>query len=415
MTQSDDPQLSPSGARKTPRRRNALIGVAIGAAVVVGMAGSAIGALAFVTTSEILASASQQSRAQPIDPSLILPDGRAFPGHTPRPGPGQPGQHVTPGAGAPGQNPAVTAATSAQQVGVVTILTTVDYNDRSKAAGTGMVMTEGGLILTNNHVIADSTSVAVTVESTGKIYAATLVGTDATRDVAVLQLLDSSGNDVTGLDTVTFDSNDTTAVGDEIYSVGNAEGTGNLVTAAGTVTAIDESITVGNEYTGAAGSLTGLIQLASNVVSGDSGGPLFDTEGDVIGIVTAASSGRATVTGFAIDIDQALSVVRQIESGTATGTVQIGYPAFLGIQLSGAVGTVPGVPVAGVFADKPAAAAGIVAGDTITTVDGRAVTAAAELTDIVSTHSAGDQIVVGWTDAAGGARTATVTLGEGPA
>ena len=421
MTRTNDPPVSPRDTGTMPRRRKVLIGAAIGAAAVLAMVGSGVGALAFVKTTMLLASASE--RSQMADPSLILPDGRAFPGQTERPR----YQHGQDSGSGQSQNSAATASTADEKVGVVTVLTTVDYNAQSRAAGTGMVMTAGGLILTNNHVIADSTNIAVTVESTGKTYDATLVGTDATNDVAVLQLINSSGDDVTGLDPVTFDTNGATAVGDEVHSVGNASGTGDLVTAAGSVTAIDESITVGNEYTGASESLNGLIQLASDVVSGDSGGPLFDNQGEVIGIVTAASSGRSTITGFAIDIDAALRVVRQIDSGVETGTVQIGYPAFLGIQLSGAAGSaagvptgvptgVPaGVPVAGVFADKSAAAAGIVAGDTITAIDDAAVTSAAQLTEIVSAHSAGDQVVMSWIDASGTSQSATVTLGEGPA
>ncbi|MBC7723534.1 MAG: trypsin-like peptidase domain-containing protein [Burkholderiaceae bacterium] len=425
MSLNEEPRISPLGIRQAPRRRKVLIGVAIGAAAVLGAVGTGVGTIAMMRGVYSLASSSTSSSGQ----TLTLPNGTGN-GFGGTGGTGSsggfgngfgqvaPGTGGSTGSGSIGTNAAVTPATDDQKVGVVTILTTVDYNDQSKAAGTGMIMTSGGLVLTNNHVIDNSTSIAVTVESTGTTYTAVLVGTDSTNDVAVLQLVDSSGRDVTGLQTVKFDTNGTTAVGDSIYSVGNAEGTGDLVTAVGTVSATNESIKVGNEYTGATESLTGLIRLASTVVSGDSGGPLFDGQGEVIGIVTAASSGSATVVGYAIDIDAALAVVKQIETGTKTSTVQIGYPAFLGVQIaraSGGTTTTGGVPVGGVFAGLPAATVGLVAGDTITAIDGTPVADAAALTAIVAAHSAGDQVVITWTDAAGAGHTGTATLADGPA
>ncbi|WP_165070337.1 S1C family serine protease [Marisediminicola senii] len=314
-----------------------------------------------------------------------------------------------------------TPATAEEQQGVVTILTTVGYDDTAEAAGTGMVIDSDGYILTNNHVIDDSTSIEVTVESTGETYAATLVGTDATADVAVLRLDDLGG---AALDTVSFDT-DGVSVGDDVYSVGNAGGTGDLVTASGAVTALDQSITVSNEYSRSTESLTDLIEVDSDVVSGDSGGPLFDADGDVVGVVTAASSGSADIVGYAVDIDTALAVVDQIETGVETDTVQIGYPAFLGIELGatqgaqgsqGTQGTAQaGVTVGGVIDSKPAAAAGLVAGDVVTSIDGVAVTSAEQLSSIVASHDPGDQVSVGYTDAAGAAQSTTVTLVAGPA
>ncbi|MES1169806.1 MAG: trypsin-like peptidase domain-containing protein, partial [Leifsonia sp.] len=190
-----------------------------------------------------------------------------------------------------------TAATAAQKVGVVTILTTLNYESDAQAAGTGIILTSKGEILTNNHVIQGSTAIKVTVESTGATYTAKVVGTDSTDDIAVLQLVDSSGADVTGLTKATIDTGTLTA-GDAVTSIGNAEGTGNLVAAAGKVTALDQSITVGNDITGDDEKLSGLIETDADVVSGDSGGPLVDAKGEVAGVVTAASSGSRNVTGY---------------------------------------------------------------------------------------------------------------------
>jgi S1-C subfamily serine protease len=210
-----------------------------------------------------------------------------------------------------------TAATAAQKVGVVTIMTTLNYEADARAAGTGIILTSNGEILTNNHVVQGSTAIRVTVESTETTYTAKVVGTDAVDDIAVLQLVDSSGADVTGLTKAKIDTG-TLSTGDAVTSIGNAEGTGNLVAATGTVTALDQSITVANDMTGADEKLSGLIETDADVVSGDSGGPLVDAKGEVAGVVTAASSGSRAITGYANPIDTALSNAKKIVKGEAS-------------------------------------------------------------------------------------------------
>jgi S1-C subfamily serine protease len=302
---------------------------------------------------------------------------------------------------------APTPATSAQQVGVVTILTSLYYQQDARAAGTGIVLSSGGEILTNNHVIQGATSIQVTVESTGQTYTAHVVGSDTVDDVAVLQL-----EGATGLATANIGSTQAAAVGDAVTSIGNAEGTGNLVAATGPVSAIDQSITVSSDVTGIPDTLYGLIEVNADVVSGDSGGPLLDAKGRVIGMVTAASSGQRNVTGFAITIGSALGVAQQIESGVGGGNVTIGLPAFLGVTLGqGALGTT----IVGTVTGSAAASAGLVAGDTITAVDGTAVTANADLSALIAAHPVGDRVTVAYTDSTGAAQQVVVTLGEGPA
>jgi S1-C subfamily serine protease len=312
------------------------------------------------------------------------------------------------GTGTATTQSAATAATDDQQVGVVTILTDLYFDDASQAAGTGIVLTSSGTILTNNHVIEGATTIEVTIESTGKTYEATVVGTDATDDVAVLQL-----SDVSGLETATIDEDDL-AVADEVTSIGNAQGTGDLVAAAGTVTALDQDITVGSETSDTSESLTGLIQIDAAVVSGDSGGPLVDSEGEVTGIVTAASSGSAVITGYAIPIAFALDIADQILAGDESGNVELGVPAFLGVQLATEQGTT-GVLLGGVIDDTAAAAAGLVAGDTITSFDGTTVTTATELSAAVAAKEIGDTVSITYTDTAGATQTVTATLMAGPA
>jgi len=315
------------------------------------------------------------------------------------------------GSGTSSTSTTATPATDEQKEGVVTIVSNLYYSETSQAAGTGVILTSDGEIVTNNHVIDGATSIAVTVESTGKTYVANVVGTDATNDIAVLQLVGASGLDVSTTST------EEPEVGDAATSIGNAQGTGDLVAAAGTITALNQSITVGNEYSGATESLSNLIEIDADVVSGDSGGPLVDADGDVIGIVTAASSGTADITGFAIPITDALSIVDQIESGVESGTVSIGLPAFLGIQLptGDTAQTTSGVAIGGVIAGTPAATAGLVAGDTITAIDGTAVSTSDALSALIATYEPGDQVTVTYTTAAGTSQVVTVTLSEGPA
>ncbi len=299
-------------------------------------------------------------------------------------------------------------ATDAESVGVVDITTVINYGS-AEAAGTGIVLTSNGEILTNNHVVNGATKITVTVVSTGTSYSATVVGTDATDDVAVLQLSGASG-----LNTATLD-NDTVAVGDAVTAVGNAGGTGGTPTAAtGTVTALNQSITASDETGSDGEQLTGMIQVDADIEAGDSGGPLYDSQGEVTGIDTAASSGQsATTVGFAIPIAKAVAIADRIESGEASATVQQGTPAFLGVQFAqDAAGS---ATISGVVDGSPAADAGLAAGDTITAVDGSTVTGTDALSTALAKRDAGDQVRITWVDTAGTTHTATVTLVAGPA
>ncbi|MGA1836805.1 trypsin-like peptidase domain-containing protein [Herbiconiux sp. 11R-BC] len=309
------------------------------------------------------------------------------------------------------------AATAAQTAGVVTIVSDLTYQN-AQSAGTGIILTSDGLILTNNHVIEGSTSIQVTDETTGATYTATVVGTDKTNDIAVLQLEGASGLSTASL------SSTAASTGDTVTAVGNAEGTGNLVAAAGSVTATDQTITTQSE-TGVSGeTLDGLIQVDADIVSGDSGGPLLNEQGEVVGIDTAASSGSANITGFAIPISTALDIVTQIEAGQDTATIEIGYPGFLGVQVaqsstgsrtgqSNTSGT--GAVIAGVVAGTPGADAGLAAGDVVTAVNGTAITSGTQFSSVLGAMEPGEQVSLTWTTTAGTSQTATVTLVQGPA
>jgi len=331
-----------------------------------------------------------------------------------------------------------TPATDAQKAGVVTVVSTLNYS-RAEAAGTGIILSSTGEILTNNHVVQGSTAIKVTVESTGASYTAKVVGTDATDDVAVLQLVDSNGSAVTGLTKATIDTG-TLSTGDAVTSVGNAEGTGNLIAASGTVTALDQAITVANDITGSPEHLSGLIETDADVVSGDSGGPLIDKQGEVTGMVTAASSGSRTVTGYAIPITSALAIAKKIVNGEASSTIVIGLPAFLGVELATAPGgsgaqsgsdagsgaqsgsgaqpgsgAQSGVLIGGIIAGTGAAGTGLAPGDRITAVDGTAVSSGDALRSLITAHAVGDSVTITYTDASGATQQVAVTLTAGPA
>jgi S1-C subfamily serine protease len=402
----------PSGSAPKPNHRKAILG-SVAAAAVVAVTAGAVGVSvgrANRGTSQQTALTAPNSQTNPFSQNgegggLGQSGGGQFGWSNPLDGSGS-------GSSGSSGSSTTTTATAAQQVGVVDINTVLDYGT-GKAAGTGMVLASSGEILTNNHVIDGSTSISVTVVTTGKTYTATVVGTDPTDDVAVLQLKDASGLAIANLGDST-----TVAVGDSVTGVGNAGGTGGTPSAAkGTVTALNQSITASDSDGSNSERLTGMIQVNAAIAAGDSGGPLYNTKNQVIGIDTAASSGLADTTGFAIPIAKATSIAQKILSGTETSTIHIGYPAFLGVQLSSAHAGVAtgGVPVAGVVTGSAAAKAGIVAGDNITAVNGTSVADATALSAALAKHNPGDQVTIKWTDSAGESHTATVTLGTGPA
>ena len=297
---------------------------------------------------------------------------------------------------------------------VVNISTTLGYRNGA-AAGTGMVLTSAGQVLTNNHVIEGSTRITATVATTGRSYTATVVGTSPSQDIAVLQLQGASN-----LKTVSVSST-TVRIGDVVIALGNAGGDGGAPeVATGRVIGLNQAITATDEGGGNAQRLTDLIQVSAPIESGDSGGPLANTAGEVVGINTAAAVGggryrSATTSGYAIPISKALSIVKQIQSGVETDSVHIGLPAFLGVQLAPTPAAGGGALVAGVEPGTPAASAGIAAGDTIVSVGGTAVTSASSLSTALQEYDPGDTVTVGWTTSSGASRSARVTLATGPA
>jgi len=309
------------------------------------------------------------------------------------------------------------ARSGASGDGVVVITTQLGFQGGA-AAGTGMVLTSSGRVLTNNHVIAGATSVRVTVPKTHRSYSAHVVGYDVADDVAVLKLDGASG-----LATVTRGSSSSVAVGDTVTAVGNAGGSGSITTSGGKVTRIGETISVRDDH-GRVEELTDLIQASTRVQPGDSGGALLDGNGRVVGMITAASGSRrfrfdgaSSNAAFAIRIAKASEIAQQIVAGRRSAVVHIGPTAFLGVSVGAVDGSSPatsGALIAGVVPDGPADSAGLAAGDVITTVAGKPVAAPSDISTILLTKKPGARIAVAYVERSGARHTATVTLGSGP-
>src|SRR3954470_4022458 len=313
-----------------------------------------------------------------------------------------------PGAGS-GSLRQGTTATDAQQTGVVDI--DVVLGGTQRAAGTGMVLTANGEVLTNRHVVAGETAMRVTIPATGRSYGAHVVGVARDTDVAVVQLEDASG-----LDTVKTSSG-AVSVGDAVVGVGNAGGRGGRPSAApGVVTGVGRSITATDENGSDPEQLTGLIETDAAIEPGDSGGPLMDASDQVVGMDTAGSSDGGD--GYAIPIADALEAAEQIEaggSGAARGgsgqsQTQTGG-AYLGVEVQDGPA---GVQIAGVVDGSPAARAGLTAGDTITSVAGRSVTSATDLASAMASLAPGQVVDVTFVGPDGTEQSSRTTLAAAP-
>ena len=313
--------------------------------------------------------------------------------------------------------------------GLVDIDTNLGYQDGA-AAGTGMVLTKNGYVLTNNHVIAGATTITARDIQTGRTYTATVVGYDTTSDVAVLKLSDAKG-----LTTVTVSDSKNVTKHESVVGIGNAGGVGGTPSyAAGTIVALNQSITASDEENpNGAERLTGLIEMNANIQPGDSGGPLVNSKGHVVGMDTAGSSsngdfgfeesGGSSTQAYAIPINTALSIAKSIEHRNGSSTIHIGTTAFLGVEVSNAgpsassgdTSTTTGVTIQSVIANTPAASTALAAGDVITSVDGTSVSTTSGLAQILQTLHSGESIEIGYLDPSGASATLSLTLGSGPA
>ncbi len=360
-------------------------------AVVAAVAGAGIGwSLARVVNNRPVASATTPPAESPITPAT------------------------------PSTNPS-TGGTSADAVAAKVDPAIVDINTvvgSSQAAGTGMIISSTGEILTNHHVVSQSTSITVTVQGRSQAYPAHVVGVDASQDVAVIQI----DSNVSRLPTVTFANSSSLQVGDTVVAVGNALGHGGSPRATlGQVTALDQTITA-SEGGGQSETLNGMIQSDAVIWEGDSGGALVNASGQVVGMITAGQAqgfrSSASSVGFAIASNTALGVANRIRAHEQASDLTYGQVGFLGVQVQNldsasaaqlGLNVSSGALVVAVNSGSPAQSAGITRASVITSVGGTAVTSTDTLGTAIKSHQPGEKVSVTWVDQ-GGTHTATVTL-----
>jgi S1-C subfamily serine protease len=314
---------------------------------------------------------------------------------------------------APG-SPANSAALARVTGPTLVDINVTDAYQAVQGAGTGMVLTPSGVVLTNNHVIEGETSLSVRDIGNGKTYGATVLGYDRSHDVAVLRLTNASR-----LQTITVGASDLVAVGDGAVAVGNAQGAGGTPShAGGKITALEQTISAQDQVSGTSEKLTGLFETNANIVPGYSGGALVNVSARVIGMVTAASQayqfGSNATQGYAVPIATAREIAAQIVSGHRSATVHIGPTPFLGVQVTTPSDGSEGALIANVVSDGPAHRAGLSSGDTITALNGTTVTSPEELTAALLELTPASTVTVHYLDQSGQPLTVEVTLGTGP-
>jgi putative serine protease PepD len=260
----------------------------------------------------------------------------------------------------------------------------------SGGAGTGIVLTPDGELLTNAHVVNGATSIKVTIGNDTQSHDASLIGIDTTHDVALVKI---SG--VSNLPTAQLGNSSDLQVGDSVIAIGNALNLqGGMTVTEGIVSALDRSISAGDQNGSSSESLSGLIQTDAAINPGNSGGPLVNSSGQVVGMNTA-TSGDAQNIGFAIAIDNAKPVIDQLRkggssAGSGSANQQAGA-AFLGVSVTDGQN---GALVQDVDPNAPAGQAGQQQGDEIVSFGGKSVQSANDLTTAMQSHKPGDKVKV---------------------
>ena len=278
-------------------------------------------------------------------------------------------------------------------------------NQVESGAGSGVIISSDGYILTCAHVVSGASQITVTIGDTD--YTATVVGEDDTSDVAVLKI------DATGLTPATVGDSDSLSVGDSVLAVGNPLGELGGTVTSGIVSALNRSVTIqGSSST----NTMSLIQMDASVSPGNSGGGLFNMNGELIGLVNAkSSSSDAEGLGFAIPINDAIQVAQDLlENGYVSGRPYMGitYIAVTDAQTAAQLNVnAYGVYVVDVVQGGPADKAGLKAGDRIVSIDGTEIAQKDDLGTLMQQHTAGDTLSI--TVARDGQmQTVSLTLGE---
>jgi len=268
---------------------------------------------------------------------------------------------------------------------IVAITTDDGPSSGNGGAGTGVVITDDGFIVTNNHVVEGASTIEVAFTN-GEVEAASIVGRDPSADLAVLKVAR------TGLPAVELGDSDVVQVGDEVVAIGNALALeGGLSVTRGIISGTDRTVD-----TNVGSTLVGMLQTDAAINPGNSGGPLLDARGRVIGINTAiANPASAQNVGFAIPISKASPIIEDLRLG------RIG--AFLGVSTEtvsptsareAGLSVTTGAYVVGVTADSPAEASGIQVGDVIVSIGGETIVTTADVQTAVREHRPGDTVKV---------------------
>ena len=287
-----------------------------------------------------------------------------------------------------------------------------------QAAGTGMILTSDGEVLTNNHVVNGSTTIHVTLAGhSATTYTAHVVGVAPTGDVALIQI-----EGVSGLPTVTIASSANVKVGDPIVALGNALGAGGSPSVtSGSVIALNQTITA-SEGGGQSEQLNGMIQSDAPISPGDSGGPIVNSAAQVIGMITAGDvqgfRSQTSTVNYAIPSDTAISFVNRIRTGETSAEIIYGQVGFMGVSvrdLTAAIASQLGLSVStgalvvDVQSGSPADSAGITSNSVITKVGDAKITTSDSLGTAIKAHKPGDSASVTWIDQRG-THTSTLTL-----
>ena len=394
------PAMAATTEAAPPRRRRGLAAAAALAAALLFVASFAVTRYALTDDGSTTASAPTTTPTAPRTPPTTS---------TPPSGGGSGRQTPTPSTPSTDPTPDLSDQVAEVSPGIVNI---VSLMPSGVGAGTGVVISADGDVVTNNHVIEGAEQIEVTIAGTDRRFAATVVGTDPIHDVAVIHLAAAEG-----LTTVPIGDSDDVRVGDPVAAVGNAGGLGGAPkVATGHVTALHQPVTAADETGGNVRTLTDLIQVDADVQSGDSGGPLVSEDGEVVGINVAASidmtgrSGEPHV-GFAIPINRVMSIAEDIQANPSppagSGLPQLGS-GYLGVAAIDST-TTEGAEITSVQPSSPAAEAGLAEGDVITAVDSVRITGSTELVEALATRKGGDQATITW-QSGSSTRSATVTL-----
>jgi S1-C subfamily serine protease len=277
------------------------------------------------------------------------------------------------------------------------------------SAGSGIVLTAAGLVLTDEHVITDAEGITAQIGGTGRTYQAALIGVDLAEDVALLQLEHASG-----LATVTLGRSSAVAFGDRVAVVGYPNDTapasvgGRVIGLSDSVDVTDNSFEVGTTNASKV-TYSRMLHSTAHSLSGQSGGPVVDSLGRVVGLDQVGGDND----DYDIPIDRALAAARDIAAGHASEDVVIGAPADLGLVARNTSSA--GVRVTTVYSGTPAQLAGLRRGDIIDAVDGTSITSAEELHQVLLSRRPGDRISLRWTDTGGHEHTVRITLATGSA